>query len=292
MQILTHFHEYCISGQLYVAMSRVQSSAGLSIFKPNNGKNDEHLYMHNVVYKEVLSNTSGNQTPTSDQHDQTTTFENEVNIDGALDELPLSTCRTADIAPKFVSLLLNPSYNLDVKLGIVQTIEGLLEAGDVGAFTPKDDILLKELRRIALDVYWSGNPKNYHFISKISFVAKHFSSNEDPCNFEGFPYIQGNGRIDLLNQKVAHIDQICSIKKETTHFLFRDKNGFFELEFDTGKKIKTIGNVHFDNCQLLYINNVKVDDFSIEEKMQHLQMHECLKIVLQHDQCDFLHNFK
>ena len=105
-------------------MSRVQSSTGLKIFKPNNGKNDEHLYMHNVVYKEVLSKSSDNHNPTSDQHDQTTTLESEVNIDGALDELPFSTCRIADIAPKFVSLLLNPSYNLDVKLGIIKIIEG------------------------------------------------------------------------------------------------------------------------------------------------------------------------
>ena len=200
-------------------MSRVQSSAGLSIFKPNNGKNDEHLYMHNVVYKEVLSKSSDNHSPTSDQHDQTTTFESEVNIDGALDELPLRTCRTAEIVPKFVNLLLNPSYNLDVKLGIIQTIEGLLEAGDVGAFILKDDIL-KELKRIALMVYWKGQNDYYHFFSKISFIAKHFSSNETYCNFEGFPYIQGNGRIDLLKQKVFHIDQICYIKKQTTHFLF------------------------------------------------------------------------
>ena len=274
-----------------MAMSRVQSSAGLSIFKPNNGKNDEHLYMHNVVYKEVLSKSSDNHNPTSDQHDQTTTFESEVNIDGALDELPLRTCRTAEIVPKFVSLLLNPSFNLDVKLGIIQTIEGLLEAGDVGDFILKDDII-KELRRIALMVYWLGKPEYYHFISKISFIAKHFSSNESYCNFEGFPYIQGNGRIDLLNQKVSHIDQICFIKKQTTHFLFREKSGLFELEFDKEKKIKTIGNVRVDNCELLYINNLMAEDFSIEEKIQHLQMHECLKIVLQHDQNDFLHTLK
>lgn len=272
-----------------MAMSRVQSSAGLSIFKPNNGKNDEHLYMHNVVYKEVLSKSSD---PTSDQNDQTTTFQSEVNIDGALDELPLSTCKTADIVPKFVSLLLNPSYNLDVKLGIIQTIEGLLEASDLGAFALKDDILLKELRRIALDVYWKGQPEDYHFISKISFIAKHFSSNESYCNFEGFPYIQGNGRIDLLKQKVSHIDQICFIKKQTTHFLFREKSRLFEIKIDKGRKIKTIDNVHVDNCQLMYINNVKADNFSIEETMQHIQMHECLKIVLQHDHCDFLHILK
>ena len=146
--------------------------------------------------------------------------------------------------------------------------------------------------RIALDVYSKGQPEYYHIISKISIIAKHFSSNETYCNFEGFPYIQGNGRIDLLNQKVSHIDQICFIKKQTTHFLFREKSGLFELEFDKGKKIKTIGNVHVDNCELLYINNLMAEDFSIEEKIQHLQMHECLKIVLQHDQNDFLHTLK
>ena len=126
---------------------------------------------------------------------------------------------------KKISLLLNPSYNLDVKLGIIQTIEGFLEGGDVGAFTLKDDNLLKELRRIALDVYWKGQPEYYHIISKISIIAKHFSSNETYCNFEGFPYIQGNGRIDLLKQKVSHIDQICFINKQTTHFLFQEKSG-------------------------------------------------------------------
>ena len=64
------------------------------------------------------------------------------------------------------------------------------------------------------------------------------------------------------------------------------------LEFDKEKKIQTIGNVHVDNCQLLYINNVKADNFHIEEKMQHIQMNECLKIVLQHDNCDLLHTLK
>ena len=86
--------------------------------------------------------------------------------------MPFSKCRTADIAQKFISLLLNPSYNLDVKLGIIQTIEGFLEGGDVGAFTLKDDNLLKVLMRIALEMYWKGQPEYYHIISKISIIAK------------------------------------------------------------------------------------------------------------------------
>ena len=66
----------------------------------------------------------------------------------------------------------------------------------------------------------------------------------------------------------------------------------FELEFDKGKKIKSIGNVPVDNCQLLYINNLKAENFHIEEIIQHIQMNECLKIVLQHYYWDLLHTLK
>ena len=42
-------------GQLYVAMSRATCPSGLSIFKPQDPNNPEaHLYMKNVVYKEIL----------------------------------------------------------------------------------------------------------------------------------------------------------------------------------------------------------------------------------------------
>ena len=41
-------------GQLYVAMSRVQSAKNLKIFKPLEEQRQEVTKMTNVVYKEVL----------------------------------------------------------------------------------------------------------------------------------------------------------------------------------------------------------------------------------------------
>lgn len=273
-------------------MSRVQSSSGLSIYKPNNGKNDDHLYMNNVVYKEILAKEDN--------------FPKETNLDGHIDSSKArlkrkyqdeiedcdgDTMSLNNLFGQILKAFTDIDNGFEAKLGMLTAIAAILKVTTEKASSMLNLSVLKQLNTIVRNIYCGGQFKNYGYLSKISEIMN-VAKKSDMVNGSSILFsvsnIPGHGDLNKIKRRLSHTDMYFNTKHfhwQTAHIIFKKLGrNTFDIKINDGE-IVGIDNLNFDKCKIDLINKKKNSDLKLHEKLLELQSQECVQIVLNHRIC-------
>ena len=274
-------------------MSRVQSSSGLSIYKPNNGKNDDHLYMNNVVYKEILAKEDN--------------FPKETNLDGHIDNLNARLKRkyqdeiddcdgdTVSLNHLFGQILKAFTDNdsgFEAKLGMLTAIDAILKVTTERASSMLNISVLEQLKSVVRNIYCEGQFKNYGYLSKISEimnVAKKSGGLANSIFQFSVSNVPGHGDLDKIKRRLSHTDNCFNRKHfhwHTAHILFKQhRRNTFDIKINDGE-IVSIDNLNFSKCKIVAINMKRLPDLELHKQLLELQSQECVQIILNHRICN------